>query len=300
MKKITVSIGIPAYNEQANIKKLLLSLLAQKGDNFTLKEIIVVSDCSIDNTDQEVKTVKSKLITHKRNKNRMGIAYGQNKIIKFFSGEILILLNADILVEDPKFIDYLVQPFRTNKNIGLVSPKVQPLRASNFFEKMINFSVECREAMLQKWNDGDNALHCQGLARAFNQKLAKNIEFSSSVGEDAFSYFKCLMLGFHFKYQKKTTVYYRSPNNYGDFKNQSYRFLNSQKIMANFFGQSKVKQAYHIPLDLELKAIFIFLFKNPVYWVFYATIFLYFCITSNQKKYTNPVWDIASSSKVLK
>jgi len=55
MKKlITVSIGIPAYNEEANIGKLLSSLIKQKEAGFIIKEIIVVSDQSTDKTDEIV------------------------------------------------------------------------------------------------------------------------------------------------------------------------------------------------------------------------------------------------------
>ena len=49
-KKLTVTIGIPAYNEEANVRNLLVSLLAQKETNFKLQEIIVVSDGSTDKT----------------------------------------------------------------------------------------------------------------------------------------------------------------------------------------------------------------------------------------------------------
>src|SRR5260221_14535412 len=111
MKKITVSVGIPAYNEEANIKNLLTSLLIQKRENFTLREIIIISDCSSDNTDSEVKRVKSKLVTLIRNPKRMGLAFGQNKIVKLFKGEILILLNADILISPTNFLDLLSKPF---------------------------------------------------------------------------------------------------------------------------------------------------------------------------------------------
>src|SRR5690242_10839999 len=97
MKKLSVSVGIPAYNEEANIKALLLSILSQKGNNFTLKEIIVVSDCSNDNTVAEVKNVKSKKIILIQNRKRSGAAIGQNKIVDFFSGEVLVIFNADVI-----------------------------------------------------------------------------------------------------------------------------------------------------------------------------------------------------------
>ena len=37
MKKLTISIGISAYNEQANIANVITSFLYQKETNFVLK-----------------------------------------------------------------------------------------------------------------------------------------------------------------------------------------------------------------------------------------------------------------------
>jgi glycosyltransferase involved in cell wall biosynthesis len=45
-KNMTVTIGIPAYNEAANITSLLMALLAQNTPNFKLESIIVASDGS--------------------------------------------------------------------------------------------------------------------------------------------------------------------------------------------------------------------------------------------------------------
>ena len=55
MKKLRISIGIPAYNEGGNIARLLRSVLGQKKREL-IDEIIVISDGSSDNTVSEVKT----------------------------------------------------------------------------------------------------------------------------------------------------------------------------------------------------------------------------------------------------
>ena len=50
VKKQTVTIGIPAYNEEQNIGVLLSKLLAQKQIHYKLKEILIYLDGSIDHT----------------------------------------------------------------------------------------------------------------------------------------------------------------------------------------------------------------------------------------------------------
>ena len=56
-RKPTVTIGIPAYNESANIGRLINDVLGQKQNHFRLAKIIVVSDCSSDATVSIVKKI---------------------------------------------------------------------------------------------------------------------------------------------------------------------------------------------------------------------------------------------------
>ena len=60
MKKIDVSIGIMAYNEERNIGKLLNILLNQRLKTTHISEIVVVSSGSTDKTDSIVKNAAKK------------------------------------------------------------------------------------------------------------------------------------------------------------------------------------------------------------------------------------------------
>ena len=71
-KKPTVTIGIPAYNEEANIKNLLDSILSQIQNNFIIDEIIVVSDGSSDKTADIVRSLNNSLINLIEDKERLG------------------------------------------------------------------------------------------------------------------------------------------------------------------------------------------------------------------------------------
>lgn len=102
-KRKTVTIGIPAYDEEANIKNLLKSLLVQKGQNFILERIIVISDGSSDNTIAEAGKVKNnliELINHKKNLGKIRI---QNEILKKSKSDILIILDADVIPSGKNF-----------------------------------------------------------------------------------------------------------------------------------------------------------------------------------------------------
>ncbi len=72
-KKPSLSIILPAYNEEENIESAILKTLEYAKKNTSKYEIIVVNDGSKDNTEKIIKRVKRldkniKLITHKKNK----------------------------------------------------------------------------------------------------------------------------------------------------------------------------------------------------------------------------------------
>ena len=125
MKK-TISIGIPAYNEEGNIGHLINALLKQKGDNFTLKEIIIISDASNDKTAETVKSISDERIIFSENKERIGQALSQNLILEQFTG-YTHFLNADVLPVDEYFIQEMTQPFYKDPRIGIVSSREIPL-----------------------------------------------------------------------------------------------------------------------------------------------------------------------------
>src|SRR5688572_1054276 len=120
--KLRVSVGIPAYNEEANIGHLINSLLNQKGDNFILEEIIVISDGSTDNTAHIARSFDDARVTVKTDDARKGTALRQNEIADHFKGDALILLHADVLPADEYFIKKMSEPLIKDENTAIVAP----------------------------------------------------------------------------------------------------------------------------------------------------------------------------------
>ena len=52
---LTLTVGIPAYNEEANIIQLIDDILKQEYDGLELMKVIVSSDASTDSTDELVR-----------------------------------------------------------------------------------------------------------------------------------------------------------------------------------------------------------------------------------------------------
>lgn len=100
MRKI--SVIIPTYNNENDIERCIDSILSQTYKNF---EIILVDDCSTDNTFQKIKFLYSeyhniKLL--KNNKNRKA-AYTRNRAIKHATGNYIAIQDADDYSEVNRF-----------------------------------------------------------------------------------------------------------------------------------------------------------------------------------------------------
>jgi glycosyltransferase involved in cell wall biosynthesis len=104
-KKPTVSVVIPAYNEATYIDRLLESLTRQSFKDF---EVIVSDAESKDGTKEVIDSFKDKLDHQFIESPPKGPAHGRNIGATKAKGEWLLFLDADVDVEDPKFIQKLI------------------------------------------------------------------------------------------------------------------------------------------------------------------------------------------------
>lgn len=139
-KKLRVSIGIAAFNEEKNIAQLLKSIVNQKTKHVFISEILIISSGSTDKTNSIVKKFKIdkknkqnlvrkiQLITQKK---RLGKASAVNLILSKAREEIIILSSADLIWEN-SMLEKLVIPL-VNEKVGIVGAHPMPLNDKNTF-----------------------------------------------------------------------------------------------------------------------------------------------------------------------
>jgi glycosyltransferase involved in cell wall biosynthesis len=118
-----VSICIPAYNNEAYIKETIHSVLNQTYTNF---ELIVVDDCSTDNTWAIIKEFTDKRLRTFKNDKNLGMHGNWQKALSLASGVYIKLLCGDDLIY-PECILLQVKSFEdpTNSDVAMVSCKRQ-------------------------------------------------------------------------------------------------------------------------------------------------------------------------------
>ena len=127
---INCSMGIMAYNEEANIGRLLDAVISQKLKEVALTEIVVVASGCTDNTEAVVlewakRDARIRLISQEK---RLGKASAINDYLPKAQEKILVLCSADLLPE-PEAIERLVAPF-ADPEVGMTSSRPVPVNAT--------------------------------------------------------------------------------------------------------------------------------------------------------------------------
>lgn len=94
MENGLVSIIMPSWNTGDYIGESIESVLAQTYTNW---ELIIVDDCSTDNTDEVVARYEDKRIRYFKNKKNSGAAVTRNRALREARGEWVAFLDSDDL-----------------------------------------------------------------------------------------------------------------------------------------------------------------------------------------------------------
>lgn len=93
-----VSVIMPSYNTGKFIAESINSVLSQTYNNL---ELIIVDDCSTDNTDEVVKSFDDKRIRYFKNEKNSGAAVSRNRALREAKGKWIAFLDSDDLwIED--------------------------------------------------------------------------------------------------------------------------------------------------------------------------------------------------------
>lgn len=114
----TVSISVPAYNEEEQIEGLIQSLLALDYPPDKV-QILIISDASTDRTDEIVRSFSDRGVELLRIPERGGKTRAENVGASNLRGEIVVNTDASIRI-DPQALKALVSAFR-DPAVGLAS-----------------------------------------------------------------------------------------------------------------------------------------------------------------------------------
>ena len=113
MEDKLVSIIMPTYNCAKFIGKTIESVIAQTYENW---ELIIIDDCSKDNTEEVVSEYKDNRIKYHRLENNSGAAVARTEAMKKASGSYMAFLDSDDLWKKDKLEKQLEFMNKNNYN----------------------------------------------------------------------------------------------------------------------------------------------------------------------------------------
>ena len=128
-----LTIIIPCYNEEKTIKQLINKILAL---HSIKKQIIVVDDCSTDNSFNIINSFKSKDLLILKNEKNLGKGGSINVAKEFIEGDIVAIQDAD-LEYDPNDLPKLMEPIINSETQVVYGSRVL---GKKYFENIQNFS----------------------------------------------------------------------------------------------------------------------------------------------------------------
>lgn len=138
-RKYSLSVLVPAYNEEDTIGKTIESIF---DSDYLIKELIVLNDGSSDKTGEIAESFLKKFSKLKViNKENSGKADSLNQGIEIATGELIAVVDADSYPEKDAFSKLV--GFFDDEKVGVATPFIVPRNRKSFFERLqsIEYSV---------------------------------------------------------------------------------------------------------------------------------------------------------------
>jgi glycosyltransferase involved in cell wall biosynthesis len=268
-RKKTVSIYMPAYNEQHNIDHILRQIYAQKQSGFVIKQVVVVSDGSTDNTVKIAQKYRNRGVEVIDGKVNRGQTYRQNEILSLASSDILVLLNADLLLADDEVIARLVNPIINGADLS--AQWARPFKPRTLIERILYAGFELKYFVYKHHNNGNNIYTCVGHMRALSKKFYSHVTFPKvSDGEDQYLYLACKKGGYRYEYTPSHNLYFKLPDNFNDYKKYALRIFQTQRKFGDVFSEDLLRSERALPIGLQIQGCLHAFTKSPINTLFYV------------------------------
>ena len=233
-----VSIITPAYNAAAYIAETIESVLAQTYQNW---EMLIVNDCSKDNTAEIVQSyaVKDKRIKLINLKQNSGAAAARNTAIQNAKGRYIAFLDSDDLWKEEK-LQKQIQFMQQNEYVFTFT-------AYEHFKDVkenVQNSVKVSQSLNYKQALKGNQIGC--LTVILDRKQIHNIQFSNERHEDYILWLNILKSSITAYGLNESLALYRIGNSKSISNNKLKSALWTWKVYKESQEFSMLKSAYYM------------------------------------------------------
>jgi len=265
-----VSILISAYNEEKVIRERI-SNIENQNYNFSKLEVLIGSDCSIDNTNKilEELSISRDWLKVFVFEKRQGKAAVINNLIKHAQNEILVFTDANTKF-NPDAIRKLVSPYVNSKIGGVCGKLVLTENESNLSEGVEEKKYWLLETFLKKAEGKLGILiGANGGIFSIRKELFSCIPIDKAVTDDFFLSLSVLQKDFDFIYVENAIAFEQVAKNIKQEFNRKVRFIATNFQTLSFFKNLILKKGFLIS--------YAFLSHKVLRWFLPIQLILIFC-----------------------
>ena len=225
---VRCSVGITAYNEEANIGKLLTAMLAQELRQVEITEIIVVASGCVDDTVSIIQeyVAKDSRIQMIVQENREGKTSAINRFLAAAKEDICVLQSGDTLPRNDS-IENLVKPFE-NPQVGMTGAQKIPV---NVPEHIVGYMSHLRLQM-----EHQLCLEIPRLGELIAFRKVFNQLPPDVAMDEAFVEAIVIKRGLEVRYAPDAVVYNMGPETLGEFILQRRRNYAGHLHLVHKYG----------------------------------------------------------------
>ncbi len=299
MKKPSVSIAIPAYNEETMIESVLLSLVAQKAKKISLTDITIYSDNSTDKTHAIVRSLAKKytLIKLKASTQRIGKYYRMGQMFAHCTSDALVVLDADIAIVQDNFLEKLVEVLVKDPKATMVAAHQKLIRPKDVMGKILHTHFVLWDFVRWSVLDFQNANNFYGSATAFRGSFARSIKIPKNLTDPHLYLYLLADKVKGFRYTMNAVILQQSISTWSDFEKFLDRPLGKKDEELEKITGVDSETVHLIPWKYKIKGILRCFLWQPIYTFPALALVVYMKIRPAKKTYTSSLWKIVKSTK---
>ena len=211
MNQSKITVIVPCYNVEKYVQKSIESLLNQTYKNL---EIIVIDDCSTDNTYSVLKELlsknKDKFTLYQNDKNR-GLAYTRNRGISLASSKYIGFIDSDDYIDTNYYETLMNIMKKENAEIVISDMQFETENEKTLSTLGTTIDVKNRDIKLAVIDTGVSASACNKL---FKKETIEKYPFpEGKVNEDIATTFPAILHANSVAYTDKVKYHYIQRNN---------------------------------------------------------------------------------------
>lgn len=293
----TLSVGIPAHNESANIQKLIHSIFRQTRNNYTLDKIYIACDGCTDNTVLLVKKLRKKYpnIVLSNDGARKGKVSRLNEIYKKNTSDLLLTLDGDILLKEKNMIDTLCAGI--TKGTKVVAANIVPLKPTTLKAKLAYQNHTLWNNIRHELKDTNHIANLYGSATLLEKRFSKSVKYPKTITADEEYLFVTAYKQRAFAYCREAKVYTKPAESLHEFVKQGQRYKNERTYLLPYFGE-EVLTMHYIPLSARVIGTTKTFVRSPFLTGISILYNLYLRTLSSVDELNKVgMWEIASTTK---